>query len=159
MLVRSTLRCLPLAGVKRNRTFVCSLPAWRCLSVSVSVWRADAPFDALVRPFPFAESLPACGTDTFSVSVWLLTARCTTRSAYGQPVTSIDVLCLSVAPFWAVKTVGMVRLVSQRFLFAARADNGPSGRFSSKLPTGTSGTVLKGEDIIPVLLMNVSLWR
>ena len=35
-----------------------------------------------------------------------------------------------------------VRVLAQRFPFAASAEYGPSGRYSSKLWKGTSGTVL-----------------
>ena len=49
----------------------------------------------------------------------------------------------------------MVVVSAQRFPFAASAEYWPSGSVSSKLPTGTSGTVLNVLDVIPALLMNV----
>ncbi len=78
----------------------------------------------------------------------------------GQSVVVMGVVCLMVAPFWAVKTVGIFSLVAQRFPFgAASAEYGPWGSVSSKLvPTGWSGTVANVLLVIP-LLMNVSPCR
>ncbi len=47
----------------------------------------------------------------------------------------------------------------QRFPFAASAEYGPSGRYSSKLETGTSGMFVNVELVIPALEMNVSPTR
>jgi hypothetical protein len=44
-------------------------------------------------------------------------------------------------------------LVVQRLRLAARAEYLPCGRISSKVPTGTSGTVLKAVLVTPAWLM------
>src|ERR1700728_1408643 len=75
----------------------------------------------------------------------------------GQPVTWICVLCLKTAPFWATNLVGIFSFARdlQRLPFAASAEYLPSGRYNSKVPTGTSGTVLNVLLVMPALLMNV----
>src|SRR6202167_1926833 len=75
--------------------------------------------------------------------------------AFGQPVTAIFVLCLIAAPFCATNSVGIVSLLVHRSPFAASAEYLPSGRYSSNVLTGTSGTVLNVLEVIPALLMNV----
>ena len=68
---------------------------------------------------------------------------------FAQPVTAIFVLWLILAPFWATNAVGIASFVLQRLPLAASAEYLPSGRLSSKLPTGTSGTVLNVLDRDP----------
>ncbi len=75
--------------------------------------------------------------------------------AFGHPVTAIVVLRRIVAVSCATNSVGIASLLLQRLPFAASAENLPSGRVSSKVPTGTSGTVLNVLLVIPALLMNV----
>src|SRR6185437_3063149 len=73
-----------------------------------------------------------------------------------QPVGEIWVLVWMTAPFCATNEVGIVSfVVVQRFLLAANAESWPWGRSSSKVPTGTSGIVLKVLLVMPALLMNV----
>ena len=104
---------------------------------------------------------------------------------FAQPLTVIGVLCLISAPLCATNSVGIVsaaiffllltvtnfvlpptrlrtRLLtvtvvpaSHRLVLAPSAENGPSGRFSSNVPTGTSGTVWNVELVMfgtPALL-------
>ena len=72
-------------------------------------------------------------------------------------MTAIFVLWWITAPFCATNSVGIFSLLwaAQRFPFAASAEYGPSGRYSSNVLTGTSGTVLNVLLVIPALLMNV----
>src|SRR5476649_2054401 len=72
-----------------------------------------------------------------------------------QPVTLIFVFCLSFRPFWARNSVGITSLLLHRLPLAARAENLPWGRVSSKVEKGVSGTVLKVVLVMPCLLMNV----
>ncbi len=77
----------------------------------------------------------------------------------GQPVTAIFVLVLISAPFCPTNSVGIASFSLQKLPFAASAENGPCGSVSSNVPTGTSGTVLNVELVIPALLMNVEPTR
>ena len=54
------------------------------------------------------------------------------------------------APFCATNSVGIVSFLGHRLPSVVSAEYGPSGRFSSKLPTGASGTVLNVLLVIPV---------
>src|SRR5665213_1464455 len=74
---------------------------------------------------------------------------------FGQPVTAIFVLSWISAPFCPTKAVGIASFDLQRVPLAARAEYLPSGSVNSKLPTGTSGTVLNVELVIPAFEMNV----
>jgi hypothetical protein len=77
------------------------------------------------------------------------------RTAFGHPVTVIFVVSWICRPFWAVNAVGIASLLLHRFPLAASAEYGFSGKVSSNVPTGTSGTVLNVLLVIPALLMNV----
>ena len=74
---------------------------------------------------------------------------------FGQPVTSMLVFWLSVAPFCARNCTGIRSGWAHRLPFAPKAEYLPSGRVSSKLLKGLSGTVLKVVLVTPALLMNV----
>ncbi len=58
-------------------------------------------------------------------------------------------------PFCATNSVGNVSFCVHRFPSAVSAENLPSGKVSSKLETGWSGTALNVELVTPALLMNV----
>lgn len=73
------------AGTKLSFTLILTLRLPLALSVIVSVPRAFAVFDPLDRPLPETLSLPAAGTETFSVSVRLLFLRERILSEFGQP--------------------------------------------------------------------------
>src|ERR1700730_16957770 len=81
--------------------------------------------------------------------------------AFGQPRSAIFVLCLITAPFWPVIVVGISSLAAalQRLYLAlagrltVSAECGPSGRLSSKLVIGTSGTLAK-----VLLVMPLAMW-
>src|SRR5580693_5984588 len=52
---------------------------------------------------------------------------------FGQPVVVIGVVWCSSAPFCALNAVGIFKVLWQRLPFAASAEYGPCGSFSSKL--------------------------
>ncbi len=54
-----------------------------------------------------------------------------------------------------MNSLGIVSFCPHRLPFAASAEYLPSGRVSSKVLKGWSGTVLNVVEVIPALLMNV----
>src|ERR1700720_414217 len=74
------------------------------------------------------------------------------RLTLGHPETEIFVFCLITLPFCAVIAVGMTSDCLHRLPFAVSAEFGPVGSLSSKLDTGTSGTVAKLEVVMPFVM-------
>src|SRR5665213_438784 len=148
-------RSLPVLGVNVALTVVLNRPARFCVNLNVIVSR---PFAVLVtdfKPLPLTVNLPAIGAYTVTVRVRPL-IRCEANAIVPEhPSTSMGVLSWISAPFCPTNAVGIASLLVQRVPLAARAEYLPSGRFSSKVLTGTSGTVLKVLLVIPAWLMNV----
>ena len=78
---------------------------------------------------------------------------------FGHPVAVTGVDCLMLTPFAPTNVVGIASLLVHKFPFAASAESGPWGSFSSNVPIGTSGIVRNVLLVIPALLMNVSPCR
>ena len=74
-----------------------------------------------------------------------------------QFVVVMGIVWWVVVPFWAVRARGIWSLCVQGFPLAASAELGPWGRVSSKVPTGSSGMARSVPEVIPFLLMYVSL--
>jgi hypothetical protein len=83
----------------------------------------------------------------------------TWRTALAQPVAVIFVDVWITAPFCPRNAVGIASFDLHRLPFAASAENLPCGSVSSKVPTGTSGTVLNVLLVIPAFEMNVEPTR
>jgi hypothetical protein len=75
----------------------------------------------------------------FSALASFAARSCAAVLAFGQPVTSMWVSWLRVAPFCATNAVGMMSFCWQRLPLAASAEYLPWGRFSSKLLMGCWG--------------------
>jgi hypothetical protein len=132
------------------------LTMMRCLRIHLSVTYNYFFFFAfftapyfLRAAFSQPERLEPCFLwQAFSAAASFAARSCAAVLAFGQPVTSMWVSWLSVAPLWATKAVGIVSFCWQRLPLAARGVYLPWGRFSSKLHTGASGTVVNVGDVM-----------
>ena len=129
-----------------------------CFWVSVKLWASCPEYElvSLVTPFPVAVILPAPGAYTLNFRVFLLMLLDSTEMPVGQPVTSMWVSWLISAPFWRDEFCRHREFALAEVAVRCQGGVLALGEVSSKLPKGTSGTVLNVLLVIPALLMNVS---